>query len=923
MSVKIFYYYLAILIGVFGFIGLLHLPLQVLSLNNLTEPEIIAIQELDPSLQFDATRVLVSYKTLPPASKTEIKTLAKQDNGSTLVFVEINDITELCAEPYIAQSDADRLAVEDKIAELMSDPTVEYAEPNYIKTASAWTVGASDATPGDYNAINHWYYDQAHLPELWYQQGCDGGLGCGGDSAVTVAVIDTGVAFESYDDTGADGFSFLGFGISGGVDYTAVSSDLSGINLYTNSSEIANNGKDDDCNGYVDDYNGVDTFATYVLLQGAGSDITCPGGTPRDFSGSEYLYVRKMGHPVDTHGHGTVVSGTIVGNLDNETNTAGTVSPNSNISLMPISANLHYSGFFFTSDILDGITYAAENGADIINMSLGASQSSNVEKAFYKQLFLDYPDLIITAASGNDGVGSVDYPAAYEGVLAVGAADSDNTLSSYSSYGNEVDLVAYVGSGNSAGAAVYQKTLSCYPSCDETSSYNTITEKYTIGTSFAAPQVAAAAAILKSDDNAMTGDDIKLALLSKTTDILDSGSDIYSGNGVLDYDALLTEADVVFTKEYYFPAYAHNESNFRAYIKVSNPSAVDSAQVAVYFENVFHHFDTLAPGARMSISKNVSGVSVMVTSDNPVIVTQKAFDGQGFNEIQAVELADLDTDYYFPAYANNGANLKGYIKIGNPISNSAATVTVKMNGNLEGTYNLDPGERVSHSSNLMGVSVEVNSDQPVFVTQKAFEGNGYNEMFGIKASEITNNYFFPAYAHNGNTLRSYIKVANPEGNPTAAVTIKMNGSTVGSYNLAGGERISHNSNLTGVNVEVISDQNVFVTQKSFDQQGMNELKGIKSSDLTTNYFFPAYAHNGSNLKAYIKVANPEGNPTAAVTIKMNGSTVGSYNLAAGERISHSSNLIGATVEVISDQNVIVTQKAFEDNGYNEMKGVAL
>lgn len=885
-----------------------------------------AKNNIDLDQQFDATRVLVKYKEEEiESSGLSIKRINDAPNNTAVGFVNLHETnsTVACSEPKIAETDNEKQAIQDKIDELLEDPAIEFAEPNYIKTASTWTVGGSDATPGDYETTNHWYYEQANLPELWHDQGCDLGADCGGDSAVTVAVIDTGVAFESYDDTGDNSFAKLAFGISGGKNYTAISSDLSGINLYTNGFETPNNGKDDDCNGFVDDYNGVDTFAAYLTLQGEGTDITCPGGIPRDFSGDEDKFVKKMGHPIDTDGHGTAVTGNIVGNLDNETNTNGTVSPNSNITLMPIAANIHYSGLFYTSDLIDAVTYAAENGADIINMSVGSSQSTNTEKQFFKSLFTQYPDLIITAASGNSGVEGVEYPAAYEGVIAVGAVDSDNTLSYYSNYGKNIDLVAYVGSSAVSGDSVYQKTLSCFGTCTGSSTFDTISENYLIGTSFAAPQVAAAAAILKSDDGAMTGDDIKLALMSKTTDILDTGSDNSSGNGVLDYEKLLTEPDVVFDEEYYFPAYANNESTIKSTIKIANPSTTTNAKVAVYFDNVFHHFDTLAPGNRLSVSKNISGVNVMVTSDEPLVVTQKAFDGIGFNEMRAVELSELGTDYLFPAYAHNGANLKAYIKIGNPSTINTANVTVKMNGSTVGNYAIAPGERVSHSSNIVGALVEVTSDENVFVTQKAFEGGGYSEMVGIKPSDLGTTYYFPSYAHNGSNFRAFIKVGNPSTTTTANVTIKMNGSTVGNYAISPGERISHSSNITGANVEITSDINVFVTQKAFDGDGFNEMIGIKDTDLNTDYYFPAYAHNGNKKFSYIKVGNPSTTNTANITVKMNGSTVGNYAIAPGARISHSSVLEGVTVDITSDENVIVTQKSFDNDGYNEIKGIVL
>lgn len=133
--------------------------------------------------------------------------------------------------------------------------------------------------------------------------------------------------------------------------------------------------------------------------------------------------------------HGTHVSGIAAGVTDNGTGTSG-VSDSTILS----GRTLDESGSGSTADIADAIQWAADQGADVINMSLGGGGYTSTMKNAVSYAYDN--GVFIAAAAGNDGTSSVSYPAAYSECLAVSALDSDGSLASYSNYGDEIELAA-------------------------------------------------------------------------------------------------------------------------------------------------------------------------------------------------------------------------------------------------------------------------------------------------------------------------------------------------------------------------------------------------------------------------------------------------------------------------------------------------
>lgn len=219
----------------------------------------------------------------------------------------------------------------------------------------------------------------------------------------------------------------------------------------------------------------------------------------------------------DPHGHGTAVASVLAARGDNGMGLAGGTWVS---KIMPVRV-LDASGSGQDFDIAKGITWAADRGADVINMSLGATSASAVLNTALEHA--SAKGAILVAASGNNPPGGADpearaiYPAAHPYVIGVGAIDNDADLAHFSITGDFVDIVA-------PGIAV--PVLG--PRGPRSS-----------GTSFAAPLAAAAAALVLAQHPSWDAGRVTQRMLDTAADIGPIGRDHFTGVGRLDAGAAL------------------------------------------------------------------------------------------------------------------------------------------------------------------------------------------------------------------------------------------------------------------------------------------------------------------------------------------------------------------------------------------------
>lgn len=242
-------------------------------------------------------------------------------------------------------------------------------------------------------------------------------------------------------------------------------------------------------------------------------DLNCATSTGQSKLVSGWNFVDNSNNPDDNNGHGSHVAGIIAACTDNAAGVAG-VAPD--IRLLPLKA-LNDSGNGAYADVADAIIYAANNGAKIVNLSLGGASSSSTLAAAVQYAYSR--GVLVVAASGNAGQPTIYYPAAYTQAVAVGSTTPSDTRSYFSNYGDGLDVVA-------PGSNI----ISTVPVPPGTS-YQDYGYAYKSGTSMASPHVAGLAALIWSVAPDLTHDEVRAAILSTTDDLGSQGFDPDYGYG--------------------------------------------------------------------------------------------------------------------------------------------------------------------------------------------------------------------------------------------------------------------------------------------------------------------------------------------------------------------------------------------------------
>jgi subtilisin family serine protease len=336
--------------------------------------------------------------------------------------------------------------IEKMIEELKTLPCTEIAEPDHISSIT----GMQSITPNDTYFYNQWgLYNNGTFAYSTATAGADIDMKNAwsitqGDSNVIVGVIDSGTKLDHPEFSGR---------------------------IWVNSQEIPNNGIDDDANGYIDDING-------------------------------WNFVSSNNNPSDNHGHGTNVAG-IIGATGN--NGIGYAGVDWNCKIMTLKV-LGSNGQGWYSDFIQSIYYGVDNGARVLNLSLeGTSYSLTYQEA------IDYAinnNVVVVAAMGNNNHDIKHYPAAFNGVIAVGSTSSNDTRSNPysggsggSNYGNHISVCA---PGNCIFGLHYI--------------YSANYGSYYSGTSQASPHVAGLASLLIAQDPTRTVDEIRMLIESSAED---------------------------------------------------------------------------------------------------------------------------------------------------------------------------------------------------------------------------------------------------------------------------------------------------------------------------------------------------------------------------------------------------------------------
>ncbi len=247
----------------------------------------------------------------------------------------------------------------------------------------------------------------------------------------------------------------------------------------------------------------------------SGVDASHPDLAGRVLRGATFLgagYEHHQGQ-TDVAGHGTHVAGIVAASPASPTGVSGGAPA---ATVLPVRV-LDEDGAGWGSDVATGIVWAVDHGAKVLNLSFGSTTPSAALQAAVAHA--RKKGVVLVAASGNDGAdGPISYPAAYPGVLAVGAIDPGDVAVPFSTTNPYVGI-----------SAPGESVLSTVPRVVDPSR---LAERS--GTSMATPYVAAAAALVVAAQPALTGAEVVARLQETAQDLGPAGRDDAYGSGLVD-----------------------------------------------------------------------------------------------------------------------------------------------------------------------------------------------------------------------------------------------------------------------------------------------------------------------------------------------------------------------------------------------------
>lgn len=396
---------------------------------------------------------------------TKIEKIIDETNAENTTFQDIEETTQ----EDLGQKDLRTIVkidvplhtnIQEVAKEFDADPSVEYAEPNFKIETTRIPNDPYYSSSGSWGQV---YDDLYGLKKLNSAAAWD--ITTGSESVV-VAVIDTGFDYNHFD---------------------------LAENVWTNGDEIPGNNIDDDQNGYIDDIHGYDFY-------------------------------NNDGDPIDDHGHGTHVSGTIAGVGNNNVGVAGVAW---NAKIMGVKF-LSGGGSGYISAAVNSTYYAVDNGAKVLSNSWGGwGASQSLQDAIN---YARTHGAVFVAAAGNSNADATNYqPAGLDNVLTVAATDYNDNRASFSNYGQKVEVAApgvstlsLRGAGTTMGSVV--------------GSYYTTAS----GTSMATPHVAGIAALLFAQNSNFTPEEVEQKIINGVDTITPDqyiGAGRVNSYGALTYDA--------------------------------------------------------------------------------------------------------------------------------------------------------------------------------------------------------------------------------------------------------------------------------------------------------------------------------------------------------------------------------------------------
>lgn len=370
-----------------------------------------------------------------------------------------------------------------------------------------------------------------------------------------------------------------------------------------------------------------------------------------------------------------------------------------------------------------------------------------------------------------------------------------------------------------------------------------------------------------------------------------------------------------------------------------------SATAMVYFGDEASPRETISLAARdrqiVSWPDTMGGpVRVYSPDGATLVVTQRVFHGDTFNEVGAIEVKNLDTSYNFTWYDSRPENgMKGnWILVANA-GQQAAQVDIFIAGNKMGSYSIPAGENVTPQfPNLMDGPVQVVSTngQPIIVSQRVLWGGSFNEVMGTPTSGLDTIYYFTWYdmVRAAGMKGNWVLVSNLSDTIVHAQVFIGQGSTPrGTYAIGPHQSATPTyPDLIDGPVRVVctdctAGQKIMVSQRVLYRDSFEEVQGTPPAGLTEKEFFGWYDFTAANDMRgnWLLIANlGTGTTTVDVFIGPSPTPLATYDIGEGDRVTPMfPELRDGPVRVSSRNNqpLMVSQRTIYRNSFNELLGL--
>lgn len=555
-----------------------------------------------------------------------------------------------------------------------------------------------------------------------------------------------------------------------------------------------------------------DTTTVRVAVIDTGVDATHPDLTGRVIHGFNAIERNSSGKIYDSfdssddHGHGTHVAGIIAAVCDNSIGIQGIVGK-SKVEILPVKV-LNDEGKGTTYDVIEGIRYAADNGASIINMSLGSSISSELEKEAIQ--YAQNKGCLVVAAAGNDSSNvAFSYPASYPNVLAVGSIDIDDNRSYFSNYGDRLDIAAPGSSILSTipkSTALKEKRAGAYVYGNDISGYYVEWS----GTSMATPHVVGVAALYKAVNPNASNLDIANHLKNTARDIGPIGPDIETGAGVVDAAAALGE-DIVKTSLILMSPTSGKELYETVNIRVQVNMSMDIEKVAFYLDDI----NTAPIGEIQCSGENVYYDFQWDTTqveDNTYRLYAVAYDGEDkqIGEFSSVDISVLNNI------------LDGFtLDIRNPVGVGANRANIYIYGkNAGGNYEKIHNSYTSDLGFARVKGLETGFDEYLLLVNGSYSnGNDEEDNYYIYKRTINPDSLGQKISITGDgVIKADFSMADENGNELTRPQLIL----APSYELNGDHKI----------LELSSPWKIGMGSEIYLDKGFYEMYGYWSSDIS-------------------------------------------------------------------------------------------